>query len=335
MKILWIVFDTITRTPEGQFTSSTASIRYRVIAPLEYLVKQGVQATALVVASEELKLSKEAIESVDVAIFSKSFFGVNEQLAAHLKERGVRVIFDVCDPHFEHPNYGAHYVRMATLADKVTVNTEVMAEVAARHTQTPVTIIPDPVMGSKAAARFNPQPELIKLLWFGYPTNLDSLAAAMPDLATLAREGRKVALTLCTQLSAATEDFIRQCREQLPAGFTVQAEAWSQEKQRALVEACDMVVIPSLDITQKRTKSSNRLVEPLYAGRMVVAHPMPAYLEFKDYACVGAKLSDGVEWCLQQRPKVIEKRIEAGQDYIARTLSQEAIGKAWLQILST
>jgi glycosyltransferase involved in cell wall biosynthesis len=79
-------------------------------------------------------------------------------------------------------------------------------------------------------------------------------------------------------------------------------------------------------------KSANRIVEALWAGRFVVAHPIPSYLEFADCAWLGADVADGIAWVLQNQES-IAGRIRAAQDRIAAVYSPDRIAAQWEQIL--
>ena len=41
-------------------------------------------------------------------------------------------------------------------------------------------------------------------------------------------------------------------------------------------------------------KSSNRIIESLWSGRFSRSHPIPSYMEFKDWAWIGANLAEGM-----------------------------------------
>jgi glycosyltransferase involved in cell wall biosynthesis len=79
-------------------------------------------------------------------------------------------------------------------------------------------------------------------------------------------------------------------------------------------------------------KSANRIVEALWAGRFVVAHPIPSYLEFADYAWLGADLAEGISWVMRNQES-IAGRIRAAQDRIAAAYSPDSIAAQWERIL--
>ena len=60
---------------------------------------------------------------------------------------------------------------------------------------------------------------------------------------------------------------------------------WSHAETWRSLAAADVVLLPALlDEPWTLAKSANRIIEALWAGRFVVAHPVPSYLEFSDWA---------------------------------------------------
>jgi hypothetical protein len=79
-------------------------------------------------------------------------------------------------------------------------------------------------------------------------------------------------------------------------------------------------------------KSPNRVTEVLRAGRLPIAYPIPAYIEFADYGWIGEDIVTGIVWAMQHRSDV-RVRIKAGQNYVERNFSPAAIGAQWLAAL--
>lgn len=78
-----------------------------------------------------------------------------------------------------------------------------------------------------------------------------------------------------------------------------------------------------------RVKSANRLLETLRAGRIAVAHPLPSYLELKDFAWTGDRLEDGIRSVLEN-PAAALQRAREGQRYVAEKFSPRSIAERWL-----
>jgi glycosyltransferase involved in cell wall biosynthesis len=97
---------------------------------------------------------------------------------------------------------------------------------------------------------------------------------------------------------------------------------------------CDAVIIPSNPHDpRKAVKSPNRFTESVWAGRFVVAHPLPAYEPLAAYGWVGEHLGEGLAWLLDHVEDARE-RIRAGQEAVARQFSLEAIGRAWRSVIA-
>jgi hypothetical protein len=88
-----------------------------------------------------------------------------------------------------------------------------------------------------------------------------------------------------------------------------------------------------LPAAKKLVKSPNRVVEPLRAGRFVVAYPLPSYVELSDYVWLGEIIADGVAWAVANREEV-RRRIAAGQGHINRRFSPLSIGRVWEAVLT-
>jgi glycosyltransferase involved in cell wall biosynthesis len=158
-----------------------------------------------------------------------------------------------------------------------------------------------------------------RLLWFGHPLNLDTLPFGLYQLAD-----RRInfALTVLTAPGSGAE--------QLGHRFRVWTSAALFEELRE----CDAVIIPSNpDDPRKAVKSPNRFTEALWAGRFVIAHPLPAYEALGAYGWVGADLGDGLAWLLEHFDEALE-RVRAGQEAAAQQFSVEAVGRAWQSVIA-
>lgn len=328
MKVSWITIGGLVRQPDGSVTSNYASVRYRVMAPIRALPGHQHMLTTALAATPTDTLS--AAIQADVVIFSKSLLADNVGLAERARAAGTPVIFDVCDDHFSSDDLGAHYRAMAGLAHQVVCNTPQMAQAAAPHTGRPPVVVEDPYEGVRGEPRFAPGPTM-KLLWFGHPLNLDSLQAALGDVAEFA-ERRPVAVTVLTQVNDRLLAVCQGATEALAPRFSMTARPWSIEAQREALAACDAVIIPSLPGAAKRAKSSNRMVEALWAGRPVVAQPIPAYEPFAAWMPVTASLKTGLADLLDREPQV-PALIAQAQAHIAAHYAPEVIGRQWDAVL--
>ena len=330
MKISWITFAAPYRDAQGTLTSDLASLRYRVIPAMRALDAAGHSTQIAAITKAASIAQSAALVDSETVVFSKSFSPANETLLTQLRSHGTRCVFDICDNHFDSPKYASHYRFMSAHADLVICNTSRMAETAAPFCNSPPLVIEDPYEGAQGAARaISGQ---TKLLWFGHPTNLDSLQACLEDLVGYA-QSHPLQLTILTQLTPQIEVFANRVNARFAPAFTITAQPWSLDTQWTAIEACDIVIIPSLQSAQKQVKSANRMIEALWAGRPVAAQPLPAYQPFARWTPVRPKISAGLELILA-RPDETLTLVEEAQSFIRRHYSQDTIGAMWKSALT-
>jgi len=331
MRVSWIAFGPPTRMSDGSLSSDIASLRYRVLGPMRELGGAGFEHRLTAVTADTPDAVRLQAAQADVVVFSKSFLASNEALATHAKSLGARIVFDVCDNHYRHPAYGEHYRRMTSLADQVVCNTAEMAAVAAPFCAAEPMVIADPYEGPRGSPGFSPG-EALRLLWFGHPSNLDSLQESLADLIAYS-SAQSIALTLLTQVGEGVASVCRQVSERTAGRLAMSAKPWSLAAQWLELAACDVVIVPSLDSAEKRVKSANRMVEALWAGRPVAAQPMPAYRAFEAWAPTAPTLSEGCRWLLSNRAHV-PGLISEAQRYIEGRFAPASLAGQWANVLT-
>jgi hypothetical protein len=330
MRIHWVTFADVTFGESGP-TSKLASLRYRVITPVRELSGDTFEHRIIPIDAKTPSDSAEAAMDADVVVFSKSSAAANEARARKAQARGTRVIFDVCDNRYDAAEYGPHYLAMTMLADTVVCNTPEMAQIIASHTGRMATVIEDPYEGRRATPRFSPG-ERLQVLWFGHPTNLDSLNAVMDELVTFSAE-HPLDLLMMTQSNPQFADAIAELNGLHPPQIRFAFAPWSLEAQASALETCDLVILPIIDGPRKIGKSANRIVNSLWAGRAAVANPLAAYEPFKSWTPVVASLSEGIASLLETRAQT-PGRIAEAQDYIAARYAPRVIAEQWRQVLT-
>src|SRR5689334_15236113 len=120
MKLLWVA---IAQFQKGEgplgLTSPMASMRYRILIPAAELIKKKHQVALATVVEGFIPPGLRENLNFDALIFSKVMDETGIALAKAARERGVKIIFDICDNHFDNPDfaYSPYYHRMAELAD--------------------------------------------------------------------------------------------------------------------------------------------------------------------------------------------------------------------------
>ncbi|MDF9391552.1 MULTISPECIES: methyltransferase domain-containing protein [Methylococcus] len=344
MKISWITFASL-RTENGAITSDMASARYRMLLPGRYLQSQGHKVEFHGIGPE-VNWDSYPRGSLDaeVVIFSKSFNPANEQAASFARRNGAKVLFDISDNHFIHPEFSAHYRTMAALADRVTVPTAAMGKVVLQHTGLIAAVIPDPVEGQRKAPSamrtvgrrvglFASTREAARLLWFGHPSNLPALLAVIPSLRALAQQ-YPIELEIVTSRNPGLEDLLSTHAATASKNFRILFSEWSLRALEDAMERCDLVIVPGdPEGRRESVKSHNRLTEALWAGKYVVAHPLPAYQDFIDWAWISEDLVTGIKWALTH-PDMVPNQVAQAQVFINDHLTPEHMGARWLELIA-
>ncbi len=326
--IVWITAGTLD-TSQGYVNSNFASTRYRVLIPAANL---GVHGWKSQIVNEDDLVNhgwdKLNLNSGDTVIVSKSLNPALIKALQQAKAKGCRVIVDFCDNHFERPaKIGQHQNNLLRLADVVTTCSPQLKQIIESKSKATVKHITDSFEGQKKTATFSVATPA-NLLWFGNQINFDTLYPLLDalriyskktpinlNIVTLIPDGESVAKTLSQEK------------------LTVQYTPWSQQNLTTAMQNCDMVVIPTLKNENKSVKSPNRIIEPLWAGKYVVAGNLPAYEPFAPFAGIGDDLIAGIEWAMNHPQEVLD-RIKAGQAYIAANHTPKFIGEQWHEVLT-
>jgi glycosyltransferase involved in cell wall biosynthesis len=325
--VAWFVEASVAPDQRGGLTSALASTRYRCLIPHRELQNLGVKSAILsgVLHDADPERIGEFLREFDVetVVVGKTNHPSMIDFARLARSRGCYLVADFCDDHFGVPALGPLYRQLAQLADRVVASTPQMAEVIATETGRTAIIIPDPYEGPRREPKFAPGGEHLKLLWFGNVTNLDGLNAALPELASLSRE-YPLRLTIVTDEKQVNVN----AGAGWPSTFELLVVPWSVDRLWDEIADCDLVVIPSLKTREKLVKGANRLVETIWGGRAVVAHPLPAYEEFRDFCWLGESMARGIVFTMQNRP-LVNARIAAGQALISERYAPAVVAKQW------
>lgn len=327
-RLVWLTGGDI-QNNQGELSSDLASTRYRVITPAKALEQNGWKSQIVNEATSK-KLGQWGIEppqAGDTVIVSKVFSEHALSLAYDAKSRGAYIVVDLCDNHLSHPQRGALQKALLDMSDLIVTSTQALNEALAQVGKQADAVISDPVEFKRGEIKFAPN-HTVKLVWFGHSVNIDTVIQTMPALAKLGQT-TPLQLNIVTTLPNGQQDLDKIT----PAGLSATYTPWSVSATEAAIAECDMVIIPTLQSDNKNAKSPNRLLEPLWAGRMVVAGPLPAYLHFADSAWVGKDIVEGITWCLAN-PHEVKKRIAQGQADVEKYFTAQAIGQQWHDVLS-
>jgi hypothetical protein len=243
---------------------------------------------------------------------------------------GVRTVVDICDV-FHDKYYAESYRTALTSADAVTAASTPLAKAVMDATGRQATVISDPYEGARGTPRWNPGGKLV-VTWFGNVINLPGLDHALGRLLALRIPIRLIVVTELAQTVLAWERFRR---PELAPSIDLELREWSVEATAGALQECDAVLLPvEPGHSFYQAKGPDRMVEALWAGRCVAAHPIPAYEEFRDWAWVGEDIAAGLASAFSN-PAAVVGRIAAAQEYISARYSPAAVAASWASLLST
>jgi hypothetical protein len=333
MNVVWVTpkLD-LQESPEG-VCSNIASARYRAIIPARELSSRGHQAQVIGLDRECFDRVREQISAADCVVFRKNYYEAEctEQMLEEMRARGVKTLFDLSDDRLTEWS-GSHLQRMIDQVDAVVTASPMLQDIVRRHANKDSFVVGDPFEGLKGEARWSPRGPRLKALWFGHPTNLESLYQALPSLLEAGKK-KPIDLRIVTKRIDGIERACKESNSKHRHALSMRFAAWSVAETWNSLAATDFVIIPSMpDDRRLLAKSPNRIIESLWAGRFVVAHPIPSYAEFKDWAWVGEDLAQGIAWMVEHG-SVLAERVRAAQDYIAATYSPQRIAMDWERAL--
>jgi hypothetical protein len=330
MRINWISFGEVAQLPDGSVEAASASLRYRVLIPIREMRAAEYRHAVFPLNQRTVGPTADKVIDTDLLIISKSVVPENGELFVRAAERGVRIIFDVCDNHFQHPLLGEHYRMLAGFADQVICNTPQTAQAAAPFCKTPPIVISDPYEGEKQPPAFAPG-AVLKLLWFGHPLNLPSLQASMNDLAAYSHT-QPLELIVLSQESELLRALVDAVNRNEGERLRMSARLWSRQLQQRALARCDAVIIPTPRDPARQGKSANRVVETLWAGRPAVAQPLPAYEPFARWTPIRERLSEGLAELLAKR-ELAPRAIAKAQDHIHANFDPAKIALQWEAVI--
>jgi len=346
-----------------QVFSEVASVRRELLLPAKVLQERGHETRLISLATMARLHIREELDQADHIIFGKIFVnpqrdgaeafssdaGEYERILAHRRD-DQRLYFCLSDDHFEDARFAAFYRSVAPKSRGWIVSSPGIAE-RLPESPAPVSVYPEPVemarnephvprrglrermaVGLARRAKVGLDPWRLRLLWFGHSTNLPALLAVVPELDQLA-EDVPLYLECVTQPGAPLAAKLTDRDTSFSVPLRIAVSPWSLDATRIALERSDAVLLPQLtDSPNRRAKSNNRLIDSVHAGRFAIAHPLPSYMELREYAWVGDTLGEGLRWLLRH-PEEALKRLKRGQTYVAQRHSLEAFGQFWQRTL--
>lgn len=335
-------------TPSDSRFSALASTRLRVLIPAKALA----QSVPVVCVPIEYMASDPALQGIGPAraiVLGKlstpmvlDRHHMLECLVAELPDvaRRIPLFADLSDDYaaigrMVGEPFLERYQRALASACALTVPCQALADRLAGLAEKGIHVIEDPWESLRANPPRRPRLDPVRICWFGTlgPVNLPVVEAGLLQIVGRLA-GQRVELDVVA--GAIRQDLVRRLAERLHQcnpQCTTRFIPWSLEATWRAIDACDIVALPQEQGDgMGSVKSHNRLVETIRGGRLAVASPIPSYQELAAYAWLGEDLGEGVAWALKH-PQAAYERVAAGQAYIARRFSPDAIGRKWAAVL--
>ena len=255
----------------ADFGDEIASSRLRAVIPQAELGKLGISI------------------GKDVLIYGKHF--VHRRQLLPFK----KLIYDVCDNHFDNKHLGHYYHKNVETADEVTCNSETMQAVIKAKTGRHAFVIPEPYESHEQPPAIEPT-----LFWYGHQSNLKDIERLQPEL--------KHPLLIMTNMNGYPQ--------------------WSKVAFQNAMDMNPIVVIPT---GKSMAKSENRMVEAIRCGRYVCAEYLPAYEPFTSFFDLG-NIPAQIDVVLAN-PLAAMAKIKDAQEFIRERYSPATIAGKWLEVI--
>jgi hypothetical protein len=354
----WVwVADGIEVSPDRGASSAMASNRYRVLLPLGGLVAAGAKARVMSF-SVWLQTPPEALSACRAVVIGKllPFAGQvlpashYDAVIAHIRLaqlRGIKVLADFCDDHFDRPADGHYWRRLAQSVDTCVAGSDAMADRIARVSRNAICVVGDPVAAPRKPARvFRPQASAgnrllkwvsrsaaqerrLQLVWFGHPSNWHALKPWAEALAKA--EGLP---PLMFWVVSSPEPGLVAFVEQFGAAFAASARMelvpWTETDQWDVLAGSDVVLLPAgLEDPRKAVKTANRLIDGIMSGCHVIASPVPAYAPYADCVSLTIDPVAALRNYLAHTEQALQD-IQRGQTVVDALAGMDAVVRQWL-----
>ena len=321
-----------------------ASARIRCLNTLRQLGRQHFPA----------ELYSEKNESdYRIVVFSKAYTNKEIVIAERLRDRGTKIVFDLCDNHFllgEDRN--TRLKKMLELADHWVVSSETLGKVVTNTmgSVTPITVIKDAVeetlSGSKADIvgwakahielykldqfiSANQDNRVTHLVWFGNhkagykDSGLAHVNKIRPVLEKI-NQSNPLALTVISNS--------RDVFDQVFAGWQLPVFylEWSAHTFYKAMKRHKIAVIP-IDVNEfTKVKTNNRIALSLFLGLGVVADSIDSYQVFSDCSFLDC-WERGLRSYLEQ-PELLDEHAQCARRLIQEKFSIEIIAGKWREL---
>lgn len=315
----------------GLSDPAVASLRLRAALPARHLARAGYR-TAII-------HDDASAAACDCVVFQKAYSEENLALATRLRDRGVRVVFDLCDNHSYNPE-GIPWIaeraeRLRRMIDQADVVTVASPELLPLVGSKPAFVVDDalevPSLGPlvrgwrRAVHRGARHEGPVRVVWFGNhgvkrEFGLAHLGSILPQLERLA-DRRPVRLTVISNSREAFDEHIS------ATTLATRYVAWHPRSFARRFSNHDVCLIPVELNPLTVAKTSNRLVLSLMLGVPVVASELPSYRPFADVVRFG-DWETNVE-AYANDAALARRHVERGQALVRARYTPDHLVQQW------
>lgn len=327
---------------------SIASVRIRCLHPLAHLRRHDYPV--------ELFDPKDP-DKYGAVLFSKRYDRKSLETAQVLKQKGVRIVFDLCDNYFYNPvgrpkrkEQAERLRRFIDIADRVVVSTEALAEIVYAETSPSdsVVVIGDAVeenpegfsvafwrawLGSVKARRWTRQIRALRgqgrntIVWFGNHGSAYADGGGVRDIKKIRDVLEEVdhefplALTVISNSKSAYREAV--------GGWSIPTQyvEWDLRSSARIIGEHDIAVIPIDRNPFTLCKTNNRLAFALHLGVPVVADSIPSYEPFSE-ACFLDDWEGGLKAYLSDGG-LRDRHLATGRAIIGKDWTVQNIARKW------
>lgn len=299
------------------------------------------------------KYNEKNLDQYGLVIFCKLFEEKHIKKAQDLKQRGIKVCFDICDnyfdPEFKDKESMNRAIKICQIADYIVSSTQTLAKhilKAVPEKKDVIFVVEDHLETELLKDNFLVQilskikefkfkktlkdlgDKNLKFVWFG------SAKSGIEHLRKLQNLFEKYAGLYPLSLTIISDD--QQLCESVVGEWKIKVLyfKWDKNNFISLLKAHDTAIIPIEINNFSECKTNNRLILAMHAGLDVIADSIPSYKEFFDY-CFLDNWEDGIKASISAKSDAGEKnqRIEGARKIIYSKYSIENIAKDWEGLL--
>jgi hypothetical protein len=313
--------------------ADSASSRLRVGLPIRYLNKNGIRSEVF---------DYKNLASYSIVIFQKAYAEKDIELASLLREKNIKVFFDLCDNHFYNPDGSPELAeraerlkKMVSLADEIIVSNEGLGELTGR----PFTVIGDMLETSihtwisrrilKPFYSVLPKPRL-RLVWFG-SSGSEAPRFGMIDLQKIIPDLNAINKKISLQLSVISNSKAKYLLYTAGAEFPTDYYQWNKRTFPYQMVRNDITLIPIEVNPFTFCKTNNRPVLSMLLGLPVIATRIPSYEGLSEFV-----LFENWQQNIERyatNPALREKHVQEGYHFIMKNFNNQVIIQHWIKLI--